>query len=43
MDPLGSFEPLDTIDVVTRPEPLQRRILGALAADTTGWDHAQLR
>jgi hypothetical protein len=26
------------IDVVTRPEPLQRQILTALDVDTTGWD-----
>ncbi len=32
-----------TINVVTRPEPLQHRILTALAADTTGWDRAHLR
>ena len=32
-----------TIDVVTRPQPLQRRILAALHVDTTGWDRAQLR
>jgi hypothetical protein len=32
-----------TIDVVTRPEPLQRHVLAALDIDTTGWDRAHLR
>jgi len=31
-----------TINVVTRPEPLQRQILDALDVDTTGWDRAHL-
>ena len=31
-----------TINVVTRREPLQRRILTALHVDTTGWDRPQL-
>jgi hypothetical protein len=32
-----------TIDAVTRPEPLQHRILATLDVDTIGWDRAQLR
>lgn len=31
-----------TVEVVTRPEPLQRQILAALDVDTTGWNRAQL-
>jgi Transposase DDE domain len=32
-----------TINVTTRPDPLQRRLLTALDVDTTGWDRANLR
>jgi hypothetical protein len=32
-----------TIDIVTRPNPLQRQIITALDVDTTGWDRAHLR
>jgi Transposase DDE domain len=32
-----------TIDLVTRRDPLQARVLAALHVDTTGWDRAHLR
>jgi len=32
-----------TINVTTRPDPLQQRILAALDVDTTGWDRARTR
>jgi hypothetical protein len=32
-----------TINVHTRPDPLQRRILAALNVDTTNWDRPRLR
>ncbi len=31
-----------TIDVVTRPNPLQTRILKSIGIDTTGWDRARI-
>lgn len=32
-----------TIELVTRRDPLQSRILAALGVDTTGWDRAHIR